>query len=154
MKLSEMYENPAVLGLPEKDFLSLELVVKVININEGRNREIAERCKKLSEYSAFVAKARIFEKELGSREKAVREVVKYCEKHDILKEFIRLHGTEVLGMLYAEWNMDDALAVRYEEGHADEKLEIARNAMLRGLPVEIIHEITGLDLETIEELRN
>jgi hypothetical protein len=44
MKLSEMFENPAVLGLPEKDFLSLELVVKVININEGRNREIAERC--------------------------------------------------------------------------------------------------------------
>jgi hypothetical protein len=166
MKLSEMFENPAVLGLPEKDFLSLELVVKVININEGRNREIAERCKKLSEYSAFVAKARVFEKELGSREKAVKEVVKYCEKHDILKEFISLHGTEVLGMLYAEWNMDDALAVRYEEGHEEgltegiaegqqeKTFEIARNLLAEGLTPGFVQKITGLDLETIEELRN
>jgi len=162
MRLSEMFENPAVLGLHEKDFLSLELVVKVININEGRNREIAERCKKLSEYSAFVAKARAYEKELGNREKAVKEAVKYCEKHDILKEFIRLHGTEVLGMLYAEWNMDDALAVRYEEGcedgqekgHADEKLQIARNLLAEGSTPDFVQKITGLDLETIEELRN
>jgi len=88
----------------------------------------------------------------------VIEAVKYCEKHDILKEFISLHGTEVLGMLYAEWNMDDALAVRYEEGceegHADEKLEIAKSALAEKLPFDVIQKITGLDLETIEELRN
>ena len=166
MRLSEMFENPNILGIPEKDFLSLELVVKVININEGRNREIAERCKKLSEYSAFVAKARAYEKELGSMKKGIKEAVKYCEKHDILKEFIRLHGTEVLGMLYAEWNMDDALAVRYEEGreegltegiaegHANEKLQIARNLLAEDSTPDFVQKITGLDLETIEELRN
>ena len=77
-----------------------------------------------------------------------------------------MHGTEVLGMLYAEWNMDDALAVRYEEGreegineglaegHANEKLQIARNLLAKGSTQEFVHEITGLDLETIEELRN
>ena len=166
MKLSEMFENPAVLGLPEKDFLSLELVVKVININEGRNKEIAERCKKLSEYSAFVAKARDFEKELGSREEAIKEVVKYCEKHDILKEFISLHGTEVLSMLYTEFNFDDFLAVRCEEawedgrdegiseGRTDEKLEIARNLLAEGSTPDFVQKITGLSLETIKELRN
>ena len=161
MRLSEMFENPAVLGLPEKDFLSLELVVKVININEGRNREIAERCKKLSEYSAFVAKARVFEKELGSREKGVKEAVKYCEKHDILKEFISLHGTEVLSMLYTEFKLDDALAVRYEEGRAEgraegqrEKLQIARNLLAEGSTPDFVQKITGLDLETITNLRN
>jgi len=162
MKLSEMFENPAVLGLPEKDFLSLELVVKVININEGRNKEIAERCKKLSEYSAFVAKARVFEKEFGSREKGVKEAVKYCEKHDILKEFISLHGTEVLSMLYTEFKLDDALAVRYEEGceegfvegQRENTLKIARNALAEGSTPEFVQKITGLDLETIKELRN
>ena len=154
MRLSEMFENQAVLGLPEKDFLSLELVVKVININEGRNREIAERCKKLSEYSAFVAKARAYEKELGSMKKGIKEAVKYCEKHDILKEFIRLHGTEVLGMLYAEFNLDDALAVRYEEGREEKTLEIAMNLLAKDSTTEFVHEITGLDMETIEELKN
>jgi hypothetical protein len=88
----------------------------------------------------------------------VIEAVKYCEKHDILKEFISLHGTEVLGMLYAEWNMDDALAVRYEEGceegQQEKTLEIARNALAEGLTPDFVQKITGLDLETIEELRN
>jgi len=90
------------LGIEEKDFPALELIVKVININEGRNKGIANRCKKLAEYSAFVAKARVFLKEFGSREEAVKEAVKYCEKHDILKEFLKLHAGEVLSMLYTK----------------------------------------------------
>ena len=73
-----------------------------------------------------------------------------------------MHGTEVLGMLYAEWNMDDALAVRYEEGYEEgceegqqeKTLEIARNLLAEGSTPGFVQKITGLDLETIEELRN
>jgi len=174
MRLSDAFKKLEGLGLKEKDFPALELVVKVININEGRNKEIAERCKKLSEYSAFVAKARAYETELGSREKGVKEAVKYCEKHDILKEFIRLHGTEVLSMLYTEFKLDDALAVRYEEGReegiaegltegiaegraegrADEKLQIARNLLAEGSTPDFVQKITGLDLEEIGKLQS
>ena len=122
-----------------------------------RNREIAERCKKLSEYSAFVAKARVFEKELGSREKGVKEAVKYCEKHDILKEFISLHGTEVLSMLYTEFKLDDAIAVAreeaWEDGRANEKLEIARNLLAEGSTPEFVQKITGLSIEEIAKLQ-
>jgi len=56
-----------------------------------------------------------------------------------------------------EWNWDDALAVRYEEGHddgcEDEKLEIAMNALAEGLVPELVQKITGLDMDTIEGLR-
>jgi len=71
-------------------------------------------------------------------------------------------------MLYTEWNWDDALAVRYEEGHEDgleagieqglekgrfnEKLEIARNLLAKGSTFEFVRDITGLDMETIESL--
>jgi len=62
-------------------------------------------------------------------------------------------------MLMTEWNWDDALAVRYEEGREDgleegrkEKLEIARNLLAKGSTPEFVHEITGLDMETIENL--
>jgi len=159
-KLSQAFEELKSLGLAEKDLPALELVVRVININEGINKAIAARCKKLAEYSLFVAKARAFEEELGSREEAVKETVKYCEKHDILREFLKLHGGEVLNMLYTEWNWDDALAVRYEEGQEDgmekgrasEKLEIARNLLAKGSTPEFVHDITGLDIETIKNL--
>jgi hypothetical protein len=176
--LSEAFESLRELGLAEKDPPSLELVVKVVNINEGRNGVIAKRCKKLAEYSAFVAKARAFVKELGSREEAVKEAVKYCQKHGILKEFLKLHAAEVLGMLFTEWNLEDAIAVRYEEGledglekgmmvgraegldegrvegRIDEKLEIARNLLAEGSTPEFVQKITGLDLETIAGLVN
>ena len=167
-RLSESFENLKSLGLVEKDFPSLELDVKVININEGRNEAVAARCKKLAEYSAFVAKVRSLEKELGSLEEAIKEAVKYCQRHDILKEFLELHAGEVLNMLYTEWNMDDALAVRYEEGHEEgieegiekgreegrvnEKIEIARNLLAKGSTPEFVRDITGLNIETIENL--
>jgi len=61
--------------------------------------------------------------------------------------------------------MDDALAVRYAEGMEEgleEGLErgmeerdmaIARNALAKGLSLELIHELTGLDMETITGLQ-
>ena len=75
-------------------------------------------------------------------------------------------------MLMTEWNWDDALAVRYEEGreqgieqgreqgieqgreegieHGIEKT--ARNALAQGFSFEVIQSLTGLDLDTIKNL--
>jgi len=168
INLSDSFEKLENLGLFQKDTPVLELTVRVININEGRNEALAARCKKLAEYSAFIAKVRFFMKELGSLKKALKKAVNYCQKHDILREFLELHATEVLNMLYTEWNWDDALAVRYEEGREDgleegkeegqeegrfnEKLEIARKSLAEGATFEFVHKITGLDMETIENL--
>ena len=79
-------------------------------------------------------------------------------------------------MLITEWNTDDALAVRFEEGleegfekgreegrekgleegreeGREEGMEIAaKNALVKGLPIEVIHDITGLDIEAIKLL--
>ena len=164
IRLSEAFEELKSLGLSEKEIPALELTVRVININEGRNTAIAARCKKLAEYSAFIACVRSFEKETGDLKEAVIKAVNYCQKHDILREFLELHASEVSNMLYTEWNWDDALAVRYEDGHENgleegiekgrfnEKLEIARNLLAKGSTFEFVHEITGLDIETIESL--
>lgn len=34
-------------------------------------------------------------------------------------DFVRAHGTEAVNMLFTEFNMEDALEVRYEEGFED-----------------------------------
>jgi len=63
-------------------------------------------------------------------------------------------------MLYMEWDQEEALAVRYEEG-IEQGIEqgigqglekTARNALAEGVPVELVQKITGLDLETIKAL--
>ena len=172
LKLSDAFESGETLGLSEKSSPSLELVVRVININEGRNEGIAKKCKILGEYQAFIGKVREFEKETGDREDAMKKAVRYCRDQDILKEFLEQNGTEVMNMLITEWKMEDALAVRYEEGLEDGvekgreegreegmergmekgREEMARNALAKGLSLEVIHDITGLDIETLKNL--
>ena len=39
-----------------------------------------------------------------------------------------------------------------KEGREESNLELARNALAEGLSAEMIHKITGLDLETIKKL--
>ena len=51
-----------------------------------------------------------------------------------------------------EWNWDDAKRVWFEEAKEERGIEIARNALAKGLPLDIIHDITGVDMETITSL--
>jgi len=55
-------------------------------------------------------------------------------------------------MLLSEWNIEDAKVAWQEESRVERELEIARNALAKGSSIEFIHEITGLDIETIESL--
>ena len=164
LKLSEAFESAASLGLMDKESSALELEVKVININHGKNEALLRRCRTLVEYSVFVAKAREYEKGTTDKTEAMTLAIKYCLEHDILKEFLEKHSTEVINMLYMEWDQEAALAVRYEEGMEDgmekgiekgmEKgvEKTARNALAKGLSAEMISDITGLDLEAIKKL--
>jgi len=157
IKLSDLFEKPQDYGLSEKSNPLLELEVKVININEGRNGAIVGRCKELADYSSFIAKVRAFLDEGSSLEAALKEAVKYCQKYGILKRFLEIHGSEVLSMLLTEWNLEDAKKVWYEDGQEDgreeEKLKIARNLLSEDSTPDFVQKITGLDIETIKKLR-
>jgi len=164
VKLSDLFEEPQYLGVPENFHPLLELEIKVININEGKNDTIVNRCKVLSDYSAFIAKVRFFLKETGDLKEAIEKAIIYAQNNDILKEFLETRSTEVINMLYTEWNWDDAKEVWCEEareegielglaeGRIEEKLSIASNLLAKGLTPEFVHEITGLSLEEIAKL--
>jgi predicted transposase/invertase (TIGR01784 family) len=165
IKLSDLFESALLPGVTEKESPTLELEVKVININHGRNSEIAERCRMLGEYSAFIERVRELEKETGNLDEGFRKAVIYCREHDILKELLEKNATEVMNMLMTEWNWDDALAFRYEEGlevgreegmekgMEAEREQVARNALAQGVSPELIHTITGLDIEAINSIQ-
>ena len=164
MQLSDSFEDASALGLPVSAVPALELIVKVYNINEGHNEHIVRRCAKLNGYSAFIAKAREFEREVGDKTEAMKAAVRYCREHDILKEFLETNATEVINMLLTEWKMEDALAVRYEEGWSEgreegweggrdaREIEIAKSALIKGLPLDTISAITGLNIEDLKRL--
>jgi predicted transposase/invertase (TIGR01784 family) len=162
------------LGLSEKQEPALELIVRVLNINDGRNAELASRSKTLSEYSTFVALVRYLTQQLGDKQKAMQAAVQKCLECGILKEFMEKHKQEVLNMRITEWNQEEAIAVWSEEGLEDgialglerglaqglnqgraegrteEKLETARKFRALGVSAEQIFAATGLTLEELE----
>jgi hypothetical protein len=106
--------------------ISLELEVAVYNINQGRNPQIMSRSRSLSDYAAVIAKIREYQAMYQSLDEAIRNAVLYCVKHGIMKEFLENYGSEVLNMLNVEFNLEDALAVRFEEGREEGREEGVR----------------------------
>ena len=60
-------------------------------------------------------------------------------------------------MLITKWSTEEAQQVWFEEGMEKgmEKMdvEIARNALARGMSIELIHDITSLDYNIINEMQ-
>jgi hypothetical protein len=140
LKLSDFFADAASLGISGDAAPVLELVVKVYNINAGHNADKLRQSQTLSGYSIFVAKAREFEAEAAQGRKiselskderceAMKQAIKWCIKHETLKEFLTEHGSEVINMLLEEWDLETALRVEREEGW-EEGIEVGENRVL------------------------
>ncbi|MDR1174437.1 MAG: hypothetical protein LBK83_03045 [Treponema sp.] len=130
LKLADAFERlGGEIILPD-----LELKVKVYNINPGHNEGIVKGCEKLEGYSTFIARVREHQKTMPLEE-AMKRAMEYCIKHNILSKFLLEHGSEVMNMLYTEWNWDDAKAVWQEEAR-EEILELINS----GYTIEALKE--------------
>jgi predicted transposase YdaD len=109
LRLSDAFKNAS-------GKISMELQVTIYNINHGRNNQIMNRSRSLADYAAFIAKIREYQTMGQSLEDAIKDAVIFCVEHEIMKDFLEKHRSEVLNMLNVEFKMEDALAVRYEEG--------------------------------------
>lgn len=109
LKLSDAY-------LEKTDQPMLELSVKVININFPSNHPILGKCRPLYEYSWFIQQIKVYLTQEYNRDEAIIKAMRDCIQMGYMTEFLREHGTEAVNMLFTEFNMEDALEVRYEEG--------------------------------------
>lgn len=101
----------------------LELKVTTWNINYDEDLEILKRSKSLRDYSYFVKKVREFKSTGVTLDQAIKEAIDICVKQDVMKTYLQTNGSEVINMLNAEWNMDEALRIRGEEERAEGKAE-------------------------------
>lgn len=109
LKLSDAY-------LEKTQYPMLELSVKVININLPSNHPILKKWGPLYGYSWFIQQIKNYLIQGKSRDEAIISAMSDCEQKGFLAEFLREHGTEAVNMLFTEFDMEDALEVRYEEG--------------------------------------
>ena len=154
---------------------TLELVVKLININYDKNSQILKSCEPLGQYSLFVDAVRrhiAVDKEHGF-ENAIKE----CIKNDILREYLQRKSREVINMLIAEYDYATDIAVQREEagriafvngikqgkslgliegkveGSRQAKLETARILKQLGDSTQKIVQATGLTPAEVEAIK-
>ncbi len=127
-KLSDLYETRNI-ARPQDDGESddsrpdctaysipdLELKVSVLNINEGHNTSIKDKCESLNGYSIFVDKTRKYRKLLPSEE-AVERAINECISEGILAEFLQKNRAEVLNVSIFEFNEEKYREVMREDG--------------------------------------
>ena len=112
--------SDAFIEAPRQDGLgSLELVVRVININAGYNDEMISKSETLQGYVTFMEKIRENAENGMELGEAISEAVKYCERNNVLRTFLKEHASEVENMLTTEFVLADAIEVWREEGYED-----------------------------------
>ncbi len=158
-RLSSAFEN--LSGEPK-----LELIVTVLNINEGHNALLMEHCQTLKEYSQYVAKVRKYAAGMPL-DQAVKYAVDEYIKENILADFLRKNRAEVISMSIFEYDKEEEekklRKAEYEAGvEAGEKSGIQKGVLnttrhllkLNKLSLEEIASVSGLSVEEIKKLQN
>ena len=94
----------------------MELLVEMININYGRNKELLDACSPLKEYSFFVERTRYHLKTTNSLEIALDAALIDLPDDAVLKPFLFANRSEVKTMCITEYDEEKTLRGRYEEG--------------------------------------
>ena len=105
LTLSDAFMNPAGEN-------SVELKVKVININSDKAHGILDKCGILREYSQFISMVRKYSEE----ESAIKKAIKECIEKGILADYLKRKGSEVENMLIAEYSYEEDMQVKLQEG--------------------------------------
>ena len=159
-----------------KNFVeSLEISVKVININVDKENPILQRCKVLKEYSEFIEQVR-FNIECKIPD-PFTNAIKQSSKNGFLSDYLQRKSTEVQNMLLMEYDYATDIEVQREEafekgvsqgisqgiqqgisqgiqqGEHLKAIETAKKLLSASLgSFEQIAQVTGLSLETIKDL--
>lgn len=83
---------------------SVDCRVRVLNINQGHNRELMEKCRRLWEYAEFIGQVKSNLKKGMHIRDAVKTSMNDCRDRGILVDILSRCQTEVLTMLLTEYD--------------------------------------------------
>ena len=77
----------------------LECCATMLNINYGHNYELMEKCRRLEEYSAFVAEVRKALEEGGNQRQAVDDAIDICIEKGVLRDILIRERAAIMNMV-------------------------------------------------------
>ena len=157
MRLSDAY-------MEGEGDIHLELKVTFHNIAYGSEKMLLRMSRPLHDYSFFLNCIKTNIAGGMERVRAIREAMRYCMEHDVMKEFLQEHESEVIDMVNFEWNQKDfeeavreegweqGAAQGREEGREEEKSAFIIGMLKEKLPLETIARVSKMSVERIQEL--
>ena len=154
LRLSSAFE--CLTGEPK-----LELIVTVLNVNEGHNADLMQHCSMLKEYAQYVARVRHYASDMPLNQ-AVKRAVDECIREGILAEFLARNRNEVISMSIFEYDKEleekKLRKAEYEYGFAEgEKhaaIEIAKRMLkTNNFSLEEIAAFSGVSLDDVKILK-
>ncbi len=134
-KYNKLYLSDAFC---DKTNLNLELVVDVININYEENNNLVSKSITLNDYSYFIYLVRKYIKENKNTieksnllEYCITKAIKECIEKNILKEFLKQNGSEVINMINTKFNLEDAKLVWKQEAFEDGFQDGVKQGMIK-----------------------
>ncbi len=121
-------------SFPEKaDESDVQVSVRLININPGKNEKLLDSCGVLREYSWFVEKVREYKAMNVTLEEAVDRAVDEMPKNYQIRSFLIKNRAEVRNMCLTEYNEAKTMQMFKEEGRKEGikegKVDSIRNLM-------------------------
>lgn len=118
---------------------SVELKVKVININLNKNHGLLERCEVLKQYSTFMDKIR--EYQAAGEPDAIKQAIRECIRDGVLADYLTRKGSEVTNMLIAEYSYETDIRVKQEEARED-GIELGKRlGQQQGQQLKVVQQI-------------
>lgn len=145
LKLSDSFLVPT-------DDPELELKVTVLNINEGMNERLKEKCPALKEYMQYVDRVREYSKEMPLRE-AVIKAVNECIREGILREFLMEQKAEVVKVSIYEFDEEREMRLIREDERELGREEGRREGRGEGIQKILLLNKLLLDAGRIDDLK-
>ena len=151
LKLSDSFEYVGT----QKEEPNLELKVQVLNINQGKNKELLELCRTLKEYMIFVDRIRLYTKTM-ELDAAAERAVDECIHEGVLSDFLRKNRGEAIEMSIFEYDEERELKLirraEYEEGLKEGREEGREDGLKSHLRSQVVKKLKkGKTAEQIAE---
>ena len=142
LKLSDSFDS-------ESD---IEVIVTMINVNYGHNKELMEACKPLEEYAFFIDRVRMYQKDSDNLEEAIDKAVEDLPDNSMIKQFLMINKAEVKRMCITEYDEERTLNETREEGREEGRAEGREEGRAEGREEGIVEGVKQGSLKTLIKL--
>ena len=128
-KLLRLTDAFAEEGTPEES--CLECCATMLNINYGHNYELMEKCRRLEEYSVFVAEVRKALEEGGDQRQAVDDAIDTCIEKGVLRDILIKERAAIMNMVLSCTEKQYDRLVRKELEQQEKRIKEQEDRMRR-----------------------